>query len=90
MSAKINHQAREAQIKQFEAIQKESAEIYDCVDCAWEGPKSQLGRWLFGGKAFCPECGDSRWLVTRAEYNKMMDEDDTCQLEADLNSRTAS
>lgn len=93
MSAKINrinHQLREWQIQQFEAAKQDAAEMYDCVDCAWEGPKSQLGSWLFGGKRFCPECGDSRWLVTRAEYNEMMREDDPCKSSHPLNSHTNS
>jgi hypothetical protein len=93
MSAKINHinhQLRELQIQQLEAEQKAATEMFDCVDCAWEGTKSQLGSWLFGGKRFCPECGDSRWLVTRAEYNEMMREDDTCKLSHPLSCHTNS
>ncbi|MBJ7536987.1 hypothetical protein [Marinomonas transparens] len=42
----INHQAREAQIKQLEAIKKDGAVPYDCIDCGWKGTKRQLGGWL--------------------------------------------
>lgn len=90
MSAKINLQDREAQIQEFEAVMKDANEMYDCVDCAWEGPKIQLGSWLFGGERFCPKCGDSRWLVTRAEYNEMMREDEKCKSQHPLNCRSNS
>jgi predicted RNA-binding Zn-ribbon protein involved in translation (DUF1610 family) len=92
MSAKINHQAREAQIQQFEAIKKDGAEPYDCIDCGWKGTKSQLGGWLgfLGAKEFCPSCGHSEFLVSGDELDAMNREDDTCKLSHPLSCHTNS
>ena len=88
----INNQVREAQIRHFEAIKKEAVMPYHCIDCGWKGIKKQLGGWMsiFGANEFCPKCGHSEFLVSVDELDAMNREDKTCQLEADLNSRTAS
>ena len=88
----INHQVREAQIRNFEAIQKEAAMPYHCIDCGWKGPQRQLGGWIgfIGVAEFCPKCGHSEFLVSGDELDAMNREDKTCQLEQDLNSHIAS
>lgn len=101
MSAKINrinHQLRELQIKQFEAVQKDAAMPYTCIDCGWKGTKSQLGGWigfsLWVGfsepKQFCPDCGHSEFLVSGDELDAMNREDETCKLSHPLSCHTNS
>lgn len=88
----INHQVREAQIRNFETLKKEANASYYCIDCGWKGVKSQLGGWIrfMGVAEFCPACGLPDFLVSGGELDAMNHEDKTCQLATDLNSRTAS
>ncbi|MEO9655930.1 hypothetical protein [Marinomonas sp.] len=92
MSAKINHQVREAQIQEFEAAIKDVSEPYVCIDCGWKGKKSQLGGWLgfVGAEAFCPACGHSEFLVSGKELDAMNREDEKCKLQHPLSCHSNS